>query len=111
MRGDAPAIVNFNLGDFLAEAKDRSLAAHVIAKGFNDFAVHKIEQYGPLLDQSHFNAHGREHGSVLEADHAAADDDQFPRNFVHLKKLIAGNNPFSIEGNIFRVSWPRAAGN
>jgi hypothetical protein len=38
------------------------------------------------------------------------DNDQFARDFVHLKKLVAGDNFLAVKRNVVGMGGPRAAG-
>ena len=109
IRDDAPALVCLNSDYFFAGTENGALAAHVVAQGFHDFRVDEIEQRRARFDQRDLDAHGDEHRGVFESDHAAADDDQLARDFVHQEKLVAGDDFLPVEGNIAGMGGARTA--
>ena len=81
----------------------------MVAQRFHNFPVNKIEHHRPLLDERHLHSERRQHRGVFQADHSAANDDGFLRNFPVPHHLIGIQNVFSVELNFRIVRGARAA--
>ena len=90
VRDHAAPIVAIHRRHLLAQSENGPVTPHVVAEGFHDFLVDKLEQRRPLLDERDLDPQRRQHGSKLQADHATANDDHLPRDLLHLEKLVAG---------------------
>ena len=89
----------FHAFDFFVEAQRDTAVAQVIAKRLNHFLVGKFEQARAFLDERDAHAERREHAGVLDANHAAANDDHGFGNFRHAEDLVAVYDGFVVERN------------
>ena len=103
--------VEADRNDFFAEPKHRPQLPQLEAQALHNFAVHEIQQYGTLVEQSDFHAQGGKHGRVFQPDNAGAHDDQVARDFFQAVHLIGVENSFAIDRDFGAVRRPRAARN
>ena len=101
--------INADARDFFAEAKHGAHLAQVVGEGFDDFAVHKIEERRALVDQGDFGAERGQERGVLQTDDAGADDDEFARKAFHAGNAIGIHDAFVVEGNFGIARRARAA--
>ena len=86
------AVRDLDALDGLAEAEGHVGAAHLVDQLVDDLAIEELERTVALVDQRHLHAERREHRRVLDADDAAADDGQRPRQGLQIADLIAGDD-------------------
>lgn len=82
----------------------------MVGERLHDFAVHKIQNHRPLINQRHFRAHRCHERSVLQAHHTRAHHDDFPRQTANAGELVRINNPLAVERDIGAARGARAAG-
>ncbi len=96
--------------DLFAQAERHARLAQVVLKGFDDLGIDKLEDAAAALDQGHFDAQGAEHRGVLNADHAAADDDHGVRQVLEAQELVGRDDVGGIEGDVVRAGGGGAGG-
>src|SRR5579883_1607873 len=82
------------------QAHGHPAVPQVIAQGFNNLLVGKLQQLGPLFDQRYANAEGGEHAGVFDANDAAANHDKRPGQVLELKDLVAVDDGASVDRNL-----------
>ena len=82
-----------------AEADGHAAVAHLVDEILDDLAVDEIEHPLARLDQRHRHVEGREDGGVFDADDAAADDCQRPRQAFEFEDFVAVEDPGAVEGD------------
>ena len=91
------SVVAIDRRDLLAEAEDDSEVAQVVLQALDDLRVAEVEQPGPLLDDRHLHAERREHGRVLDADHAGPDDHARRRYAVDAAETVGVEDGAAVE--------------
>ncbi len=75
------------------------MIAHLVAERFDHLRVRKFEQARPLFDDDDAHAERGEHAGVLDANDAAAHDDERLRNLRHVEDLIAVDDVAAVDGH------------
>src|SRR4051794_14180698 len=78
------------------------MVTEVVGECFHDLGICEFQKPRPFLDQGDANSEGREHAGVLDADDAAAYDNERSRNRRHFEDLIAVEYGAPVNGNFGR---------
>ena len=103
-----PFVVPLDRDHLLAEAEGHADVAQVVLQRLGDLVVAEVEQAVALLDHGHLGAERREHGRVLDADHAAADDDERARQVRQLQDAVGVEHRRVVELDRLRPVRARA---
>ena len=85
---DGAVVVPLDRDHLLAEAERDADVAQVVLERLGDLVVAEVEQAVALLDHGDLGAERGEHRRVLDADHAAADDDERARQVRQLQDAV-----------------------
>src|SRR5215469_1657115 len=96
--------------DFLAEAQRDAAVAEVIAERFDDLLVGEFEELGALFNDGDADAEDGEHAGILDADNAAAYNDESAREGGQVEDLVAVDDGAAVDGHLGRGSGTRADG-
>src|SRR5882757_1824566 len=95
---------------FLVQTHGHAAVAQVVAEGFHNFLVGKLQQLGPLFDQGDAHAERGEHAGVLHADDTAAYHDERLGQVRQFEDLIAVDDGTPVDGYPGRVCRLGAGG-
>eukprot|EP00913_Durusdinium_trenchii_P023283 g21861.t1 len=90
----------FHADHVFTEPEHDPLRPGVVQQRVDDFAVAEFEQSFAAVDDRDVHTEGREHDRVLDADHAAADDNHRSRDALQIEKVVGIENRFAVEGNV-----------
>ena len=82
----------------------------MIAEGFDDLLVGKVEQAVALFDERDAHAQHREHAGVFDADDPAAHHDERVGQRLQAEDLVAVDNGAAIDGHLRRRGGLRTHG-
>ena len=91
----------FHAVQLFAEAHGHAAVAQVIAEGFDDFLVGKLEQLVAFFNERDAYPENGKHAGVLHADDAAADDDQRAGQIFQAEDLIAVDDGAAVGGHFW----------
>jgi hypothetical protein len=83
-----PGFIQSDGNNLFAQPEDRTQLPQLEAKALNNFAVHEVQQYRALVEQSNFYSQRCKHRRVFQPDNSGSHDNQVARHFFQSVNLI-----------------------